>query len=128
MPADTPQARFERELATFKALQETLQKSYESRMGLIAQQQETELVKEEFDNIEDDAVIYKLVGPLMVKQNVTDAMSNVEKRLDYISGELDRSNKIIEDQEKDMQEKQKVLAKIQEEAQQAQAASAGPVA
>jgi chaperonin cofactor prefoldin len=36
-----------------KAMQETLQKAYEARMGLIAQQQETELVKEEIDSIEE---------------------------------------------------------------------------
>ena len=34
-------------------MQETLQKAYEARMGLIAQQQETELVKEEIDSIEE---------------------------------------------------------------------------
>ena len=37
-------------------LQETLQKAYEARMGLIAQQQETELVKEEIDSIEELAI------------------------------------------------------------------------
>merc|ERR1711972_1163486 len=118
-----PQQRVEKELEQFKALQESLQKSYESRMGLVAQQQETDLVKEEFDNLEEDAVVYKLVGPVMVKQNVDDAKANVEKRLDYIKGELERSNKIIETQEKEMNEKQQELMKIQQAAQE-QAASA----
>merc|ERR1711976_119263 len=99
--------------------------SYESRMGLVAQQQETDLVKEEFDNLEEDAVIYKLVGPVMVKQNVDDAKANVEKRLDYIKGELDRSNKIIETQEKEMHDKQQQLMKMQQAVQQAAAAAGG---
>ena len=43
-----------------KAMQETLQKAYEARMGLIAQQQETELVKEEIDSIEELAAPWKL--------------------------------------------------------------------
>merc|ERR1712050_620339 len=102
---------------------EAVQKSYESRMGLVAQQQETDLVKDEFDNLEEDAVVYKLVGPVMVKQNVDDAKANVEKRLDYIKGELERSDKIIETQEKEMNEKQQELMKIQQAAQE-QAASA----
>ncbi|CAE7886709.1 unnamed protein product [Symbiodinium microadriaticum] len=80
----------QKELDKFKGMQEGLQKDYEARMGLIAQQQETELVKQEFDSIEEDAVVYKLVGPVMVKQNVDDAKANVAKRLEYISGELDR--------------------------------------
>merc|ERR550525_1848378 len=119
------QAKFEKDLEAFKGLQENLQKCYESRMGLVAQQQETELVKEEFDTIEEDAVVYKLVGPLMVKQNVDDAKANVEKRLEYIGGELERSNKIITDQEKEMSEKQAKLVKMQQDVQQAQAAAGG---
>merc|ERR1711920_1166751 len=110
------------ELEKFKALQEGLQKSYEGRMGLIAQQQETGLVKEEFENLEDGAVVYKLVGPVMVKQNVDDAKQNVEKRLEYINGELERSNKIIETQEKEMNAKQQQLIKMQQDAQQVAAA------
>merc|ERR1719331_1320764 len=95
-------------------MQEALQKSFDSRMSLVAQQQETQLVKEEFENLEDGAVVYKLVGPVMVKQNVDDAKGNVEKRLEYIVGELDRSNKLIESQEKELQEKQQHLIKMQQ--------------
>ncbi|CAE7224507.1 YKE2 [Symbiodinium natans] len=101
----------QKELDKFKGMQEGLQKDYEARMGLIAQQQETELVKQEFDSIEEDAIVYKLVGPVMVKQNVDDAKANVVKRLEYISGELDRSNKIIAEKEKDLGDKQKQLIK-----------------
>mmetsp|Transcript_130620 Transcript_130620/g.406143 ORF Transcript_130620/g.406143 Transcript_130620/m.406143 type:complete len:125 (-) Transcript_130620:169-543(-) len=112
-----PKERLEKELQKFKGIQESLQKCYESRMGLIAQQQETELVKEEFENLEDGAVVYKLVGPVLVKQNVDDSKANVMKRLEYINGELDRSNKIIAGQEKDMQTKQQELIRMQQELQ-----------
>ncbi|CAE7834373.1 Pfdn6 [Symbiodinium sp. KB8] len=88
--APASEQEMQKELDKFKGMQEGLQKDYEARMGLIAQQQETELVKQEFDSIEEDAVVYKLVGPVMVKQNVDDAKANVAKRLEYISGELDR--------------------------------------
>eukprot|EP00927_Polykrikos_kofoidii_P079859 TRINITY_DN76695_c0_g1_i1.p1 TRINITY_DN76695_c0_g1~~TRINITY_DN76695_c0_g1_i1.p1 ORF type:complete len:135 (+),score=45.56 TRINITY_DN76695_c0_g1_i1:91-495(+) len=118
-----PKERLEKELEQFKSLQEQVQKNYESRMGQIAQQQETQLVKEEFDNLEDGAVVYKLVGPVLVKQGIDDAKSNVEKRLDYITGELDRSNKIISTMEADMQAKQQLLIKLQQELQQSQGAS-----
>eukprot|EP00933_Yihiella_yeosuensis_P049180 TRINITY_DN45833_c0_g1_i1.p1 TRINITY_DN45833_c0_g1~~TRINITY_DN45833_c0_g1_i1.p1 ORF type:complete len:131 (-),score=49.79 TRINITY_DN45833_c0_g1_i1:87-479(-) len=113
-PGATTSEAFNKELELFKGLQETLQKSYEARMGLIAQQQETELVKEEFDTLEEDATVYKLVGPVMVKQNPDDAKVNVDKRLEYIKGELDRSNTLIEKQEKDIQDKQKELIKMQQ--------------
>ncbi|CAE7381203.1 PFDN6 [Symbiodinium sp. CCMP2456] len=105
--APASEQEMQKELDKFKGMQEGLQKDYEARMGLIAQQQETELVKQEFDSIEEDAVVYKLVGPVMVKQNVDDAKANVAKRLEYISGELDRSNKIIGEKEKELGDKQK---------------------
>ncbi|CAE7696818.1 YKE2 [Symbiodinium sp. CCMP2592] len=109
--APASEQEMQKELDKFKGMQEGLQKDYEARMGLIAQQQETELVKQEFDSIEEDAVVYKLVGPVMVKQNVDDAKANVAKRLEYISGELDRSNKIIGEKEKELSDKQKQLIK-----------------
>ncbi|CAE7609798.1 PFDN6 [Symbiodinium pilosum] len=115
--APANEQEMQKELDKFKGMQEGLQKDYEARMGLIAQQQETELVKQEFDSIEEDAIVYKLVGPVMVKQNVDDAKANVSKRLEYISGELDRSNKIIAEKEKDLGDKQKQLIKMQQEIQ-----------
>eukprot|EP00931_Biecheleriopsis_adriatica_P095006 TRINITY_DN6862_c0_g1_i1.p1 TRINITY_DN6862_c0_g1~~TRINITY_DN6862_c0_g1_i1.p1 ORF type:complete len:125 (-),score=53.44 TRINITY_DN6862_c0_g1_i1:47-421(-) len=123
--APPSEQEMQKEMEKFKGMQETLQKAYEARMGLIAQQQETELVKEEFESIEEDATIFKLVGPVMVKQNVDDAKGNVEKRLEYISGELERSNKIISNQEKELGEKQQELIKMQ---QAMQAAAAGGAA
>eukprot|EP00928_Gymnodinium_smaydae_P059390 TRINITY_DN42701_c0_g1_i1.p1 TRINITY_DN42701_c0_g1~~TRINITY_DN42701_c0_g1_i1.p1 ORF type:complete len:129 (-),score=63.01 TRINITY_DN42701_c0_g1_i1:171-557(-) len=120
-----PKERMEKELEKFKAMQESLQKNYESRMSLVAQQQETELVKDEFENLEEDAVIFKLVGPVLVKQNSDDSKANVQKRLEYITGELDRSNKIIETAEKDIADKQQELVKMQQELQQAAAAADG---
>uniref|UniRef100_A0A7S3GZX8 Prefoldin subunit 6 n=1 Tax=Spumella elongata TaxID=89044 RepID=A0A7S3GZX8_9STRA len=122
-----PQQAFDKELEKFKTLQEIVQKSYEARMGLVSQQQETEMVKEEFDTLEEGATIFKLVGPVMVKQQVDDAKGNVEKRLEYIKGELERSDDLIKSQEKDMTEKQQVLMKMQQAVQEAQqsAAAAG---
>ena len=42
----------------------------------------------EMDHLEDDAVVYKLVGPVLVRQELSEARQTVEKRLDYISKEL----------------------------------------
>eukprot|EP00747_Dinoflagellata_sp_TGD_P195929 gnl/TRDRNA2_/TRDRNA2_65340_c0_seq1.p1 gnl/TRDRNA2_/TRDRNA2_65340_c0~~gnl/TRDRNA2_/TRDRNA2_65340_c0_seq1.p1 ORF type:complete len:131 (+),score=57.30 gnl/TRDRNA2_/TRDRNA2_65340_c0_seq1:92-484(+) len=126
MPTDnaaTQKAKLEKELEVFKGLQETLQKNYESRMSLIAQQQESQMVQEEFNSIEEDAKVYKLVGPVLVKQSIDDAKNNVEKRLEYISGELERSNKVIEGMEADIETKKQELIKMQQEAQEAAAAA-----
>ena len=43
---------------------------------------------QELELLEDDAVVYKLVGPVLVKQDVTEARVTVKKRLDYITKEM----------------------------------------
>ena len=35
-----------------------------------------------------DANVYKLIGPVLVKQDLAEANANVRKRIDYISAEL----------------------------------------
>ena len=41
--------------------------------------------------MDDDAAgVYKLIGPALIKQDPVEAKSNVQKRLDYISGELSK--------------------------------------
>ena len=39
------------------------------------------------DLLEANAVVYKMLGPVLVKQDVEEAKQNVQKRLDYIGGE-----------------------------------------
>lgn len=36
----------------------------------------------------DDANVFKLIGPVLVKQDLAEAKANVNKRLDYITAEL----------------------------------------
>lgn len=38
--------------------------------------------------LEDDANVYKLIGPVLVKQDLAEANANVRKRMEYISAEL----------------------------------------
>ena len=44
-----------------------------------------------------DASVYKLVGPVLAKQDVTEAKSNVDKRIEYITKEIDRMEKLESD-------------------------------
>ena len=43
--------------------------------------------------MEDDAKVYKLTGPVLIKQDLSEARGNVEKRLDYIRAENERLEK-----------------------------------
>jgi len=94
-------------------------------MQLDAQQQqqlfitktENEFVKHEFENLESDAVIYKLVGPVLIKQELTEGKETVEKRLVYCDGELKRLAGLIKDTEKKLEIHREVIAKIQQQIQ-----------
>lgn len=38
--------------------------------------------------LNEDANVYKLIGPVLVKQDLAEANANVRKRIEYISAEL----------------------------------------
>jgi len=38
--------------------------------------------------VKDGQEVYKLIGPVLVKQDTAEAKQNVSKRMDYINGEL----------------------------------------
>ena len=82
-------AAVDAEVAKFRALQTEIQELRSSQQTLIGQQNENEMVKQELDLLdEDSATVYKMVGPVLMKNEVDDAKQTVDKRLEYITGEL----------------------------------------
>lgn len=57
---------------------------------------------QELKLLEEDANVYKLVGPVLVKQDLVEAKANVSKRLEFIRGEIER----VEQQLAKLQDKQ----------------------
>ncbi len=45
-------------------------------------------MSQEFDNLGEDEVIYKLVGPVLLKQEKFEAENTVKGRVDFITGEM----------------------------------------
>ena len=45
-------------------------------------------MQKEFATLADDATIYKLVGPVLLKQETAEAKGTVDGRLNYIEGEM----------------------------------------
>ena len=43
---------------------------------------------QELDLLSDDANVFKLIGPVLVKQDLAEARANVRKRIEYITAEL----------------------------------------
>ena len=45
-------------------------------------------MKQELDLLEDGAPVFKLVGPVLVRQDLDEAKQNVNKRLEFIREEM----------------------------------------
>lgn len=46
------------------------------------------MVKNELNLVEEGDVVYKLIGPILVQQEVNEAKLNVQNRLDLIGKEM----------------------------------------
>ncbi|KAF8642571.1 hypothetical protein HU200_067250 [Digitaria exilis] len=53
----------------------------------------------ELELLDDGANVYKLIGPVLVKQDLAEAKANVKKRIEYISAELKRMDRALKDLE-----------------------------
>jgi len=60
----------------------------DARQKLESQQQENQGVQTEFNQLDDDANIYKLVGPVLLKQDKAEATMAVNGRLEFIEKEM----------------------------------------
>eukprot|EP00921_Rhytidocystis_pertsovi_P020818 GHVQ01033181.1.p1 GENE.GHVQ01033181.1~~GHVQ01033181.1.p1 ORF type:complete len:122 (+),score=18.70 GHVQ01033181.1:100-465(+) len=58
-----------------------------AKQKLEVQRSENENVLKELKQLESDAMVHKLVGPVLIKQSKEEAETTVTKRLEYITGE-----------------------------------------
>ena len=84
-----------------------------------AQQQENKAVQKEFDGLAEDAGIYKLVGPVLLKQDRTEALTSVNGRLDYIGKEITRTEGRIKELQTGGEKTQVEMMQLQQKLQQA---------
>ncbi|CAA3015433.1 prefoldin subunit 6 [Olea europaea subsp. europaea] len=102
-------------------LQKDIAKNHQVRKKYTIQLGENELVLKELDLLNDDANVYKLIGPVLVKQDLAEANANVRKRIDYISAELKRLDATLQDLEEKQNSKKEAIFKVQQRIQSLQA-------
>lgn len=110
------------DLRSFRTCTDTssdLQGAVEARQKLEAQQSENQAVKKEFDALDEEAGIYKLVGPVLLKQERTEAVSAVDGRLDFIGKEINRTEDRIKELETAADNKRVELMQLQQKMQMA---------
>ncbi|XP_046684551.1 prefoldin subunit 6 [Homalodisca vitripennis] len=109
---------------SFKIAQKDYQKALSQRQQLDAQLNENMVVKTELDLMKGEGEVFKLIGPVLVKQELEEAKQNVAKRIDYISGELKRIDNNIAAMETKVEGHRERLSKLQTRLQQEQVKAA----
>ena len=100
------------EIAKFRALQQELQNLRQDLGTVMGQETENEMVLLELEQLstgDDDndnangggstAKIYKLLGPVLVPQDLTESVQTVHKRLEFIRAEKQRLERRVTDTE-----------------------------
>ncbi|XP_033212288.1 prefoldin subunit 6 [Belonocnema kinseyi] len=112
--------KLQAEVEKFKQVQKDYHKALTKRQQLDGQLNENTTVKEELDLLKSGNEVYKLIGPVLVKQDLEEAKQNVAKRMEYISAELKRTDELISTLDKKQETHRETLEKLQQSFQQAQ--------
>ncbi|CAG9330327.1 YKE2 [Blepharisma stoltei] len=104
----------EKELADLRKIQKEVGKLESMRQDYILKKHENDMVKEEFDQLQDEeSKVYKLIGPALISQSLSEAKNTVDKRLEFITKEITRLEKLKEDFLKKAEEKQTKIMQLQ---------------
>ncbi|CCI45737.1 unnamed protein product [Albugo candida] len=109
--------RVDAETAKYRVLQEELQVLVTQQQKYTQQANENSMVKQELDLVHDETKVYKMVGPVLLKQDLEEAKTNVNKRIEFINHELEKVQKKIEEKETEAIRVRKEIATIQMEMQ-----------
>ena len=114
------------EIAKFRTLQGEVGKLRSDLQFVLGQRTENEIVQQELSLIDDGSsnVIYKKIGPVLIKQDLDEAKETVKKRLEYIGGEKEKLDNKIAAKEKEGNE---LAMKVQQMQSQLQATTAEAV-
>ena len=83
-------AEIDQEVANFRQVQEQLQKVRGDLQIVLGQLTENEMVQQELDLMEPSNNVYKMVGPVLIKNSLEDAKDTVSKRIEFITSEKNR--------------------------------------
>jgi len=109
------QRKLETDVTEIKKIEAEYTKVYAAKQSLVEKKSENEMVLAEFNLMSADAAVYKLVGPVLAKQDVAESKTNVEKRIEYITKEIERMDKLEQDFQSKVEERRANIQKLQED-------------
>ncbi|XP_032411454.1 prefoldin subunit 6 [Xiphophorus hellerii] len=125
--AEAIQKKLKAEVEKYAQTQKDVSKSVSARQKLETQMAENNIVKEELGLLESSNTVFKLIGPVLVKQDLDEAKATVAKRLEYINGEIQRYETLLKDYQKKSEQQREVLTSLQQDLQKAQGLPPGKV-
>jgi prefoldin beta subunit len=81
-------AKLESAIEDYSKLQKDYSIVISQRTLLESQLKENESVQKEFSLLKQEANIYKLLGPVLLPQEKSEAVGNVKKRIEFIKSEI----------------------------------------
>ena len=109
------QRKLETDVTEIKKIEAEYTKVFAAKQSLVEKKSENEMVLAEFNLMSADASVYKLVGPVLAKQDVAESKTNVEKRIEYITKEIERMDKLEQDFQSKVEERRANIQKLQED-------------
>uniref|UniRef100_A0A336M9H9 Probable prefoldin subunit 6 n=1 Tax=Culicoides sonorensis TaxID=179676 RepID=A0A336M9H9_CULSO len=88
--AATLEKKLQSELDALKNTQKEYEKLIQQRQLLDGQLNENKNVLDELNLLKESNQVFKLFGPILIKQTLEESKQNVTKRVDYINKELNR--------------------------------------
>jgi prefoldin beta subunit len=102
------------EVQKFRVIQEDLQQLQTDLQIVMGQETENEMVEQELALMTDSAIVYKMIGPVLIKQPLEDATQTVKKRLEFIREEIKKMESKMSEKQKQGQEPEQEQEQEQE--------------
>uniref|UniRef100_A0A914N3P0 Probable prefoldin subunit 6 n=1 Tax=Meloidogyne incognita TaxID=6306 RepID=A0A914N3P0_MELIC len=110
---------FDQDVEKMRQLERDRTRCITNRKQLESQMTENKMVKEELDRLEEGAEVFKLIGPVLVKQELGEAKENVQKRIDYIQKEIERTELTLTEAAKNIEDHKESIEKTRNKLRQA---------
>merc|ERR1719163_2776272 len=107
--------QLETELNTYRAIQKEIGKVQNQISTAQTQILENEMVLKELEVLEEDAPVFKLIGPVLVKQELMEVRNNVQKRVEFIKSDIKRLEGIVKNYESQMETVKGNIAALQKQ-------------
>ncbi len=111
-PNITPE--MEVEAKRHRELSDEIHEMQKGRQKQLSQLNENTMVKQELDLIAGDAVVYKKIGPTLVKQDLEQAKQWVSKRIEFVEGRIKQVDAAVEAKREEVMKVEDRVSKMQE--------------